>query len=177
MSTESNDQYRAGFEAHASSRGLTLIRARIGDGYYLADTNEAWKAWCAAIQQREASTEPSALVESLRAALRSVNAVAIERGDKFGACDQVDNNGQPYQSQWFADLLADGAAGALSDDAKDAARWRYIEEHATTHGGGNGFKITCFVPVDEEDIGCGIDAAIAAHTKAGSGNTNEKGEG
>lgn len=193
-------------------------------------------------------------VEALRAALRSVNAVAIERGDKFGACDQIDNDGQPYQSAWFADLLkgvptapaspsptADSAAGWLpvetapkdgtdvllylgapwnkvekaywfplwenwqrSDDipdpvrdeycgigsgipthwqplppapsvpaiprtttdsaadARDAARWSYIAEHATSHGGGKGFMITCWVPVDHEDMGCGIDAAIAS---------------
>jgi hypothetical protein len=45
-------------------------------------------------------------IEQLESALLSVNAVAIERGDKFGACDQIDNTGQPYPSQWLADLLA-----------------------------------------------------------------------
>lgn len=40
------------------------------------------------------------------------------------------------------------------------ARFEYIEDRATTVGGGNGFKVTFFVPVDHEDIGCGIDAAI-----------------
>jgi hypothetical protein len=47
------------------------------------------------------------------------------------------------------------------------ARFEYIEEHATTHGGGHGFTVSFFVPVDCEDIGCGIDAAIAARTKVG----------
>lgn len=55
--TQDIEQFRAGFEAHAAGRGLTLVRAKIGDGYYLADTNEAWKAWTAA--KLEASTEPS----------------------------------------------------------------------------------------------------------------------
>jgi hypothetical protein len=40
------------------------------------------------------------------------------------------------------------------------ARFEYIEDHATTSGGGNGFTVTLFVPADHEDIGCGIDAAI-----------------
>jgi hypothetical protein len=121
MSTESNEQYRAGFEAAA--RRIThvkdFLRASDGDGYrdYVLETY--WQFWTAS--KRGASTEPSALVESLRAALRSVNAVAIERGDKYGACDQIDNAGGPYQSAWFAKLLADQAAGALTDDAKDAA--------------------------------------------------------
>lgn len=39
---------RAAFEAHATPRGLTLMRAKIGNGYYLSDTNEAWHAWLAA---------------------------------------------------------------------------------------------------------------------------------
>ncbi|MES2323236.1 MAG: hypothetical protein V4633_13310 [Pseudomonadota bacterium] len=50
-------------------------------------------------------------------------------------------------------------------EARDAARWRYIEDNATTHGGGTGFMISCWVPVDHEDMGCGIDAAIAIHTQ------------
>lgn len=53
-----------------------------------------------------------------------------------------------------------GQAGA--DDARDAAWYRWVEENCRTEGGGHGF--TVFVPVDEEDIGCGIDAAIAATT-------------
>ena len=40
------------------------------------------------------------------------------------------------------------------------ARFEYIEDHATTSGGGNGFTVAFFVPVDHEDIGCGIDAAL-----------------
>lgn len=42
------------------------------------------------------------------------------------------------------------------------ARFEYIEDRATTEGGGQGFTVKFFVPVDSEDIGCGIDAAIAA---------------
>jgi hypothetical protein len=56
------------------------------------------------------------LAQQLHAALLSVNAVAIERGDKFGACDQIDNDGQPYQSQWLADLLANTPAQSHQDE-------------------------------------------------------------
>jgi hypothetical protein len=55
----------------------------------------------------------------------------------------------------------------IAEVEKLQARFEYIGEHATTHGGGHGFTVSFFVPVDCEDIGCGIDAAIAAHTKAG----------
>ena len=55
---------------------------------------------------------------ALRAALRSVNAVAIERGDKFGACDQIDNHGDPYQSQWLAELLAAQESATVQGDSK-----------------------------------------------------------
>jgi hypothetical protein len=48
----------------------------------------------------------------------------------------------------------------IAEVEKLHARFEYIEEHATTHGGGNGFTVSFFVPVDCEDIGCGIDAAI-----------------
>lgn len=62
------------------------------------------------------------------------------------------------------------AAGSVPDDvARDAKRWQYIEDHASSHGGGHGFTITCFVPVDHEDMGCGIDAAVAADASAEGG--------
>lgn len=43
---------------------------------------------------------------------------------------------------------------------RDAKRFEWIEENCRSEGGGRGF--TVFVPVDHEDIGCGIDAAIEA---------------
>lgn len=45
----------------------------------------------------------------------------------------------------------------------DAVWYRWIEDNASTQGGGQGFTI--FVPVDHEDMGCGIDAAMAAGNK------------
>lgn len=38
-------------------------------------------------------------------AIVDLDAVARERGDRFGVCDCVDNAGNPYPSQWLADLL------------------------------------------------------------------------
>lgn len=127
MSTN-DEQYRAGFEA--------WMKTRPGYPFAGAFANMMWESWLAS--KRNASTEPSALVEALRAALRSVNAVAIERGDKYGACDQIDNAGNPYQSEWFAKLLADQSAGALpdeGDEAKDAARYRFLCDDSTKMDG------------------------------------------
>jgi hypothetical protein len=55
----------------------------------------------------------------------------------------------------------------IAENERLRARFEYIEDYATTHGGGAGFEVHFFVPVDCEDIGCGIDAAIGAHTQAG----------
>jgi hypothetical protein len=54
------------------------------------------------------------------------------------------------------------ATSSEDRDSADAARWRYIEEHCTTQGGGGGFTLSVFVPFDEEDKGAAIDQAIAA---------------
>jgi hypothetical protein len=43
------------------------------------------------------------------------------------------------------------------------ARFEWIVDNCNVEGGGHGFTI--FVPIDHEDIGCGIDAAIAAQSK------------
>lgn len=44
--------------------------------------------------------------DALRTALHDCDVVARQRGDKYGLCDQIDNGGSPYPSQWLADLLA-----------------------------------------------------------------------
>ncbi|HEX8883152.1 MAG TPA: hypothetical protein VF797_01530 [Noviherbaspirillum sp.] len=61
-----------------------------------------------------------------------------------------------------------GAAHA--EEVRDAARYRFIEQHATMYGGGNGFTIQCFVGADEEDMGVGIDKMIAASKTDEKGN-------
>tara|TARA_R110000782_G_scaffold247573_1_gene334390 strand:- start:7 stop:384 length:378 start_codon:yes stop_codon:yes gene_type:complete len=40
------------------------------------------------------------------------------------------------------------------------AREQWIHDNSKTEGGGHGFTASFFVPVDHEDIFCGIDAAI-----------------
>ena len=47
-------------------------------------------------------------------------------------------------------------------DALDTARLDWIIDHMTVQGGGKGFTLTCFVPVDCEDLRTAIDAAISA---------------
>lgn len=162
--SQDNEQYRAGFEAYARDRMCDLEQDECG-GYISQETQIGWDAWTAS--KLEASTEPSAKVESLRAALRSVNAVAIERGDKYGACDQIDNDGQPYQSEWFAKLLAGQSAGALTDDAKDAARYRWLRACGGEWSGLSFLDIRG--DIDPEALDSEIDAAIETHTRAGSG--------
>ncbi len=46
-------------------------------------------------------------------------------------------------------------------DRRDAAAFRYLDEHGSRHGGGSGETFTCFIPVDHEDLACAIHAAIA----------------
>lgn len=46
-----------------------------------------------------------AKLERLRTALHDCDVIARARGDKYGLCDQIDNSGSPYQSQWLADLM------------------------------------------------------------------------
>lgn len=47
-----------------------------------------------------------------------------------------------------------------TDLAACQEREQWIHDHATTKGGDNGFTVTFFVPVDHEDIFCGISEAI-----------------
>jgi hypothetical protein len=61
-------------------------------------------------------------------------------------------------------------------ETADAERWRYIEDHASACGGGEGFEIKCWVPVDCEDMGCGVDAAIALKSTAPKLAGNGEGE-
>jgi hypothetical protein len=50
----------------------------------------------------------------------------------------------------------------LAEARKDTAIVDWIVEHATSHGGGNGFELRVFVPHDSECIRDGILTAIAA---------------
>jgi hypothetical protein len=48
------------------------------------------------------ASEVRARAEISEALLRECNAVALKRGDKYGLCDAIDNDGQPYQSAHLA---------------------------------------------------------------------------
>ncbi len=55
------------------------------------------------------------------------------------------------------------ALRAENERLKEREQWIY--DKATTSGGGHGFNVSFFVPVDHEDIFCGIDAAIKLEQK------------
>ena len=58
-------------------------------------------------------------------ALLNADAVAHERGERFGLCDCVDNKGNPYPSQWLADLLTRARESELEAEPVKpiAPRW------------------------------------------------------
>lgn len=89
-------------------------------------------------------------------------------GKLIEAADELDDNSAYSEARAALIAHIDTWAGCSAENNRDAERFRYIEEHATTHGGGNGFTITCFVPVDEEDMGVGIDKARGAAPAPGN---------
>lgn len=126
----------------------------IGWYYFEEVTQDKWEAWQASAARRAA---------------QPADVGATELPELPEPCQSVMPSGW---IRYTADQMLDYARAALAhkaapapaadQDALDAKRWRYIEEHATTHGGGDGFTITCFVPFDEEDMGVGIDRTMAA---------------
>jgi hypothetical protein len=71
----------------------------------------------------------------------------------------------PVGAKLYAATTA--VAATTSEDGRDAARYRWIYDNCTTEGGGRGFVIECWVPVDEEDMGVGIDRAMRATQQEG----------
>jgi hypothetical protein len=105
----STDQYRAGFETWAMADGYNCdyVSGPNRITYIQYDTQAAWEAWTAS--KREASTEPSAaLVDCLKCEGRGKHAKFDGTTLFDGACAQCGGSGRVL-------------AGALSDDAKDAA--------------------------------------------------------
>ena len=60
--------------------------------------------WGAALIRRRLMQEPPGF-ESLLQLLVDADAVARVRGDRYGLCDQLDNDGQPYPSAALADWI------------------------------------------------------------------------
>jgi hypothetical protein len=193
MSTESNDQYRAGFEAWAEPFGYDIRWD--GTDYFDDDTRYAFQGWTAS--KREASTEPSATQlpwGGITHQLRALIEWAYDQGSRFG--DEV------TAEVWFYEAEESGSlakrlvgAGALTDDAKsryaayvskcqaggilpcseesfredakDAARYRWWRT----------FFDSCATEMPDAvkeastagELDNAIDAAIEAHARAGSG--------
>jgi hypothetical protein len=85
--------------------------------------------------------------------------IGVDEGLEVCNPGEIGMDGKPAFPVYAAPTAG---AATTSEDAWDAARYRFIEQHATMHGGGNGFTITCFVGADEEDMGVGIDRAMRA---------------
>lgn len=175
------DIERAAFEKDAELTGYAprnLIRRSDGGAYVNQYIESRWNGW----QARAAIPQAPGDVAEVRA--QGVDAKDIAISVAHEALHHIDSmypgmwkpvaklartsirNTIINQSQRFIALLN-------KENSMEAARYRYIEEHANTKGGGNGFTITCFVPVDHEDIGCGIDAAISLATKNAPATTEE----
>ena len=149
---QKDEQYRAGFEAAARRITHAEDFDRDEDGYrdYVLDTY--WRFWLAS--KREASTEPSAaLVDCIKCEGRGKHAMFDGTTLCDGACAQCGGTGQVR-------------AGALTDDAKDAARYRFIRNadlDAIAAGNWRTGRVLDGAKFDDA-----IDAAIEAH-KTGSG--------
>lgn len=44
-------------------------------------------------------------ISNLEQVILEADKVARKRGDKYGLCDSIDNFGNPYPSQWAADII------------------------------------------------------------------------
>ena len=157
---KSIEQYRLGFEAWLPTvhecKDAWLLFERVHDNrrYCSMEVEYAWLAYVAAMQQREASTEPSAaLVDCIKCEGRGKHAMFDGTTLCDGACAQCGGTGQVR-------------AGALTDDAKDAARYRFIRNadlDAIAAGNWRTGRVLDGAKFDDA-----IDAAIEAH-KTGSG--------
>jgi len=156
----SNDieQYRPGFEAWARAEGYDT--AREGDGYLWPVTNGAWKIWTAA--KREASTERAAVYFYRQKGAREW----IESTDDPRPRLERSPAASCFE---YRTLYAERGAGALTDEAKDAARYRFLrdakwfnEGFAKTEPQASAFHYV------GDLLDSKVDAAIA-HTKAQEG--------
>lgn len=90
---------------------FVVVRAKEGGGYLFSETQQRWEVWAAA--KREASTEPSAIRDAaLEEAAQSMNQVPM-----WSNCSILISEAQAT----IRSLRAGAGAGALPDEAKDAA--------------------------------------------------------
>lgn len=178
---QNTEQYRAGFEAWASQQNMMLARSAEHPGYAAPIVDLIWMGWAAA--KREASTEPSAIPD----VLFDGNEVYAEITRKLGKAHCHNHETVSATLDAVVRLMSKAGAGALTDDAKDAkdaARYRFIRDTANNGYGLQGpagigkwhtSRKMCagegtFFFGDQLDKMIDADiAAIAAHTRAGSG--------
>jgi len=166
--TQDTEQYRAGFEAWARDEGYSEkeIAMRCHGDYAVVNLHTAWRAWTAS--KREASTEPSARIPSDEAIERAALKHLAPGWTLLASVAKLDPDYK--EGEQFARLKAvvrELAAGALSDDAKDAARLDHIEAWLL-RGERRGFKWDAYSLETGKTARAQLDAAIEAH-KAGSG--------
>jgi hypothetical protein len=131
--------------------------------YCLLDHHQRGDAIALVRSELPYATPPASPVpESVRAAILEEAAVLAESMNSHGEfiADAIRALAEVVPEQRGDSTNEQGRA-----DAVDGERYRYIEEHATRRGGGNGFTLTCFIQHDIEDLGCAIDAAIAEAKK------------
>jgi hypothetical protein len=155
MTTESNEQYRAGFEAAIRKINPDVLERWPGGQYKHVGTEGRWKGWCMAMQQREASTEPSVGKAEFGALVDRLHEIANQTPMRTNTSALVN----VYELDEIARKLRGFGAGALPDDALLSACRNAAT--ALAHAASNPLYASAY----EE-----LSAAIEAHTKAGSGN-------
>jgi hypothetical protein len=65
----------------------------------------------------KAPSENEFMLHQIARLIDDANQVALDRGDKYGLCDAIDNSGQPYQSAW-AEMLIHFCAGLVATTDK-----------------------------------------------------------
>lgn len=128
--TQDTDQYRAGFEAWLISNGLPTVRLEAG--HYIGAIELRWQGWVGAMQQREASTpqeksEPSAKPAAWMVPISGVYEYFATHADakrERGEYEREMADDPDLEHVEPVPLYA--GAGALPDEAKDAARWREL---------------------------------------------------
>lgn len=102
--------------------------------------------------------------DALRDVIDGTLAQAVARLEKCEAERDAALAASRYQTDIAQQALEELAEAKAERNAalEDARRYRWIVDNATSHGGGDGFTLTVRVPFDIEDLGCAIDAALAA---------------
>ena len=94
---------RSAMDAHDTIRAHILSQdaeiARLKSAWHVETLNE--KDRLIALQELENDRVKSRLAAA-KALLQECDEVARKRGDKYGLCDAIDNDGEPYQSAHLA---------------------------------------------------------------------------